>query len=275
MYLVCRCACPLAICIACSRPLPPRYELCDEHGLYVVDEANIETHGFATNCAISLLACDRRWRADGWAGRQRSGLEAVAMLQPGRAGWSHARGLPWVPPDAASGRRLDLPRSWQTCRWQPDLPSQLVLGWEAAPPLPHHIAMSARIFRRRIPPRCHAACHINCLWELARGAGRLAGPLPAVIQVAVGSRGGSAPAACIGGRSHVRPEVRTDGRSENRMPPASVSARGPVRKFSRSSLGPALWPRKWVSRTVRCSCAPFTACRVRFAGLRQTARQQQ
>eukprot|EP00928_Gymnodinium_smaydae_P099328 TRINITY_DN9445_c0_g2_i2.p1 TRINITY_DN9445_c0_g2~~TRINITY_DN9445_c0_g2_i2.p1 ORF type:complete len:1310 (-),score=261.96 TRINITY_DN9445_c0_g2_i2:145-4074(-) len=37
------------------------YELCDEHGLYVVDEANIETHGFATNLAMSALACDPTW----------------------------------------------------------------------------------------------------------------------------------------------------------------------------------------------------------------------
>ncbi|CAE7661765.1 lacZ [Symbiodinium sp. CCMP2592] len=44
-------------------PHHPRwYELCDEHGLYVVDEANIETHGFVENLAISLLACDQAWR---------------------------------------------------------------------------------------------------------------------------------------------------------------------------------------------------------------------
>lgn len=39
------------------------YELCDEYGLYVVDEANIETHGFSLNGMISLLACDPDWRA--------------------------------------------------------------------------------------------------------------------------------------------------------------------------------------------------------------------
>ena len=44
-------------------PHHPRwYELCDEYGLYVVDEANIETHGFVENLAISLLACD--WARD-------------------------------------------------------------------------------------------------------------------------------------------------------------------------------------------------------------------
>eukprot|EP00439_Symbiodinium_sp_Y106_P078352 s153_g17.t1 len=44
-------------------PHHPRwYELCDEHGLYMVDEANIETHGFVENLAISLLACDQAWR---------------------------------------------------------------------------------------------------------------------------------------------------------------------------------------------------------------------
>eukprot|EP00927_Polykrikos_kofoidii_P057925 TRINITY_DN5216_c0_g2_i1.p1 TRINITY_DN5216_c0_g2~~TRINITY_DN5216_c0_g2_i1.p1 ORF type:complete len:1231 (-),score=160.75 TRINITY_DN5216_c0_g2_i1:203-3349(-) len=45
-------------------PHHPRwYELCDEYGLYVVDEANIETHGFATNLAVSFLACDPAWGA--------------------------------------------------------------------------------------------------------------------------------------------------------------------------------------------------------------------
>ncbi|CAJ1429509.1 unnamed protein product [Effrenium voratum] len=48
----------------CHYPHHPRwYELCDEYGLYVVDEANIETHGFVENLAISLLACDWAWRA--------------------------------------------------------------------------------------------------------------------------------------------------------------------------------------------------------------------
>jgi len=43
-------------------PHHPRwYELCDEYGFYVVDEANIETHGFVENLAISLLACDWAW----------------------------------------------------------------------------------------------------------------------------------------------------------------------------------------------------------------------
>ena len=32
------------------------YEICDEVGLYVVDEANIETHGFTQSSAFSLLA---------------------------------------------------------------------------------------------------------------------------------------------------------------------------------------------------------------------------
>lgn len=38
------------------------YELCDEYGLYVVEEANIETHGFTLNVMISLLACLPWWR---------------------------------------------------------------------------------------------------------------------------------------------------------------------------------------------------------------------
>lgn len=40
-------------------PNHPRfYELCDEHGLYVVDEANIETHGMFP---MGRLACDPQW----------------------------------------------------------------------------------------------------------------------------------------------------------------------------------------------------------------------
>ena len=36
-------------------PSHPRwYELCDQHGLYVVDEANIETHGFAMILAVRV-----------------------------------------------------------------------------------------------------------------------------------------------------------------------------------------------------------------------------
>jgi beta-galactosidase len=45
-------------------PSHPRwYELCDQHGLYVIDEANIETHGFAMILAISMLAHDPTYRA--------------------------------------------------------------------------------------------------------------------------------------------------------------------------------------------------------------------
>ena len=47
-------------------PHHPRwYELCDEHGLYMVDEANIETHGFVENVAISLPACDQASQVSG------------------------------------------------------------------------------------------------------------------------------------------------------------------------------------------------------------------
>ncbi len=37
------------------------YELCDEHGFYVVDEANIESHGMYTS--EQTLADDKRWQA--------------------------------------------------------------------------------------------------------------------------------------------------------------------------------------------------------------------
>jgi len=38
------------------------YELCDFYGLYVIDEANIETHGFVLAGAISLLQFDSRFK---------------------------------------------------------------------------------------------------------------------------------------------------------------------------------------------------------------------
>ena len=41
------------------------YELCDEYGLFVVDEANVETHGFADEVHMSLLQNDHRWTG-GW-----------------------------------------------------------------------------------------------------------------------------------------------------------------------------------------------------------------
>lgn len=44
-------------------PNHPRwYELCDYYGLYLVDEANIETHGFTLGMAISLLQFDSSFR---------------------------------------------------------------------------------------------------------------------------------------------------------------------------------------------------------------------
>lgn len=45
---------------------PPRhrYELCDEFGLYVVDEANIETHHFNRDgYPLSFLADKPEWRS--------------------------------------------------------------------------------------------------------------------------------------------------------------------------------------------------------------------
>jgi len=44
---------------SCHYPQVARwYELCDHYGLYVCDEANIETHGFTLGLAISLLQFD-------------------------------------------------------------------------------------------------------------------------------------------------------------------------------------------------------------------------
>ncbi len=40
----------------------PWYRLCDELGMYVVDEANVETHGFAAAAHLSVLQNSRRWR---------------------------------------------------------------------------------------------------------------------------------------------------------------------------------------------------------------------
>ena len=39
------------------------YELCNEIGLMVCDEANIETHGFALSAQMSFLACAPEWLA--------------------------------------------------------------------------------------------------------------------------------------------------------------------------------------------------------------------
>merc|ERR1719242_1211090 len=38
------------------------YELCDEYGLFVIDEANVECHGFAGEGHISLLQNDATWK---------------------------------------------------------------------------------------------------------------------------------------------------------------------------------------------------------------------
>lgn len=44
-------------------PNDPRfYDLCDEYGLYVIDEADIETHGFILTGNISELSDDPAWR---------------------------------------------------------------------------------------------------------------------------------------------------------------------------------------------------------------------
>ena len=39
------------------------YRLCDEYGLYVVDEANIETHGCVESLSLSSLASSPTWAA--------------------------------------------------------------------------------------------------------------------------------------------------------------------------------------------------------------------
>ncbi len=45
-------------------PSDPRwYELCDGYGLYVIDEADLETHGFELTGNVSQLASDPTWRA--------------------------------------------------------------------------------------------------------------------------------------------------------------------------------------------------------------------
>ncbi|ASN04204.1 glycoside hydrolase family 2 TIM barrel-domain containing protein [Virgibacillus necropolis] len=45
-------------------PNDPRfYDLCDEYGLYVIDEADVETHGFETIGNINQLSDDPKWEA--------------------------------------------------------------------------------------------------------------------------------------------------------------------------------------------------------------------
>jgi len=62
------------------------YELCSEHGLFVVDEANIETHGFTTGLHISLLQNNPRWE-----GALLSRVKAMVQRSrnyPAIIGWS-------------------------------------------------------------------------------------------------------------------------------------------------------------------------------------------
>ena len=49
------------------------YELCDEMGMFVCDEANIETHGFSLTWSMSLLA-----NTPGWEGAFVSRVQAMA-----------------------------------------------------------------------------------------------------------------------------------------------------------------------------------------------------
>ncbi|WP_026486918.1 glycoside hydrolase family 2 TIM barrel-domain containing protein [Caldanaerobius polysaccharolyticus] len=44
-------------------PNDPRWlDLCDRYGLYVIDETDLETHGFAFTGNVSQLACDPAWK---------------------------------------------------------------------------------------------------------------------------------------------------------------------------------------------------------------------
>jgi beta-galactosidase len=100
---------------ACHYPNNKRwYELCDQFGLYVCDEANIETHGFAQGLALSLLQYDKRY-----AGAFMSRLRAMVLRSrnhPSIITWSlgnesgmgdnMARGAEWI-------RRVDPTRPVQ------------------------------------------------------------------------------------------------------------------------------------------------------------------
>ncbi|CAK8998248.1 unnamed protein product [Durusdinium trenchii] len=93
-------------------PHHPRwYELCDEYGLYVVDEANIETHGFVENLAISLLACDWAWREQflhrTWNMFQRAENHPCVIV------WSLGNESGWGPNFAACAQAL---RQWDPQR---------------------------------------------------------------------------------------------------------------------------------------------------------------
>lgn len=93
-------------------PHHPRwYELCDEYGFYVVDEANIETHGFVENLAISLLACDWAWR-DQFLHRARN-LFQRAKNHPCVIVWSLGNESGWGPNFAACADAL---RRWDPQR---------------------------------------------------------------------------------------------------------------------------------------------------------------
>lgn len=66
--------------------VPEFYELCDELGLYVVDEANIETHGMGTGLDGNPLANDPAWAA-AFLDRHRSMVE-VNKNHPSIIIWS-------------------------------------------------------------------------------------------------------------------------------------------------------------------------------------------
>lgn len=83
--------------------VPEWYALCDEYGLYVIDEANIESHGFGTNPA-NKLANDPAWgpahlqRVQRMAERDKNHPSIVIWSIGNEAGWgsNHQADYRWL-----------------------------------------------------------------------------------------------------------------------------------------------------------------------------------
>ena len=86
-------------------PPDPRFlDLCDEYGLLVIDECDLETHGFALAGWRDNPSDDPRWRdglprphrADGRAGQEPSQRDHVVAGQRGRDGRTWQQMAAWI-----------------------------------------------------------------------------------------------------------------------------------------------------------------------------------
>lgn len=83
----------------------PRWlDLCDEYGLYVIDEADLEAHGFAKVGNLSQLACDPAWkdafvdRAERMVGRDKNHPSVIIWSLGNESGYgpNHDAMASWI-----------------------------------------------------------------------------------------------------------------------------------------------------------------------------------